>query len=145
MIRLPLQNFRELTFYLGSFGLSAMIKFIFVSTSFSSSSLVVDLDRLEVVQQCAVFECPSMILLSVSVRRIISPPLRSRIILSFQAFFCRICGLPMMILALFRSVAFSCSSSFDDVHTTGSARTSILLLILSVCPCEGVKHLPYPQ
>ena len=112
---------------------------MFVSISFSLSSSVGYLNLLEVIQEHAVLERPSMFLLSVSVGRFISPPSCNRLILSFPAFFGSIRGFPMMVWPLFRSMTFFCSSSLDYVR--GSARMSIILLILSACSCEGIKTL----
>ena len=87
----------------GFFG-SFHLKLIFVSISFSSRSLAVDLDRLEVVQEHAVFESPSMFLLVVSAVWILDPPFRNG---SYSLFL------------HFRSYCHSSgpwrSSSFDDV------------------------------
>ena len=77
-----------------------------VSISFSSSSLVVDLDRLEVVQEHAVFESPSMFLLAVPVVWILGSSFRNRLILSYLAISSSICGLPQMILPFSWSIAF---------------------------------------
>ena len=57
---------RELTFYLGSLGFPAQDNLIFVSISLLEQPLV-DLDRHEIVQENAVFDNPSMYLLSLSV------------------------------------------------------------------------------
>ena len=57
-----------------------------------------------------------MFLMSVSVRSIVSPPSCSRRKLSFLATFGSIYGFPVMILPLFRSMAFSLSSSLDNVQ-----------------------------
>ena len=83
-------------------------KMFFVSISFSLSSSVGYLDLLEIVQEHAVFERPSMFLLSVSVGRIDT--------LFFPAIYGSIYGFPVMVLPLFRSMALSCCSSLDYVQ-----------------------------
>ena len=91
-------------------------KLICVSDSFSSSGCVGYLDRLEVVLEHAVFESPSMFLLSVSVGETVSPLSYNRFILSFPAFLGSIHGFPMMVLPLLRPMAFSSIPSLDCVQ-----------------------------
>ena len=91
-------------------------KMICVSISFSLSSFVGRRDLLDVVQEHAVFERPSMFLLTVSVGSVVSPPSCKRRKLSFLAIWGNIYGVPVMVLPLFKSMAFSLSSSLDNVQ-----------------------------
>ena len=89
-------------------------KMVFVSISFSLSSSVGYRDLLEVVQEHAVFERPSVFLLSVSARSIVSPPSCNRRTL-VSCNFWQHRRFSVMVLQLFRSMAFSLSSSLDNV------------------------------
>ena len=71
------------------------------------------LDRLEVAQEHAIFENPSMFLLTVSVGRIISPPSCKRLILSFRAIVGSIYGFANDGFATLLVHGFLCSSSFN--------------------------------
>ena len=84
------------------------------------------------------------IFLSVSIWMILDPPFCNRLTLSFPAILKSICGLPMMVLPLVRSMAFSCSSSFDDEKRICKDVNSSFDF-WSVCSCKGTKHLPHPQ
>ena len=88
-------------------------KVIFVSVSFSTSSSAGYRDLREVVQEHALFERPSMFLLSVSEGRLVAPPSCNRSILSFLVIFCSVHGFPVVVLPLLISMALSLFSSLD--------------------------------
>ena len=73
-------------------------------------------DLLQVVQEHAVFKCPSMVLLSVSLGSFVPPSSCKRRKPSFLANFGSVYGFPVMVLPPFRSMTLSLSSSLDNVQ-----------------------------